>query len=92
MYITIKTIGGNGMEDVLVQESIEETDTLNATDRCDSCGAQAYVWLNGVTGDLLFCGHHFTKYEEKLRSYAFEILDERHKMGIKRESSAANTA
>ena len=78
------------MEDVLVKESVEETDTLNATDRCDSCGSQAYVWLNGVTGDLLFCGHHFNKYEDKLRAYAFEIVDERYKLGIKRESSAAN--
>ena len=76
------------MEDVLVKESVEETDTLNATYRCDSCGSQAYVWLNGVTGDLLFCGHHFNKYEDKLRSYAFEIVDERYKLETKRESSA----
>ena len=76
------------MEDVLVKESVEETDNLNATDRCDSCGSQAYVWLNGVTGDLLFCGHHFNKYEDKLRSYAFEIVDERYKLETKRESSA----
>lgn len=76
------------MENVLVQESIKETDTLNATDRCDSCGSQAYVWLNGVTGDLLFCGHHFTKYEDKLRAYAFEIIDERYKLETKISSSA----
>jgi hypothetical protein len=72
------------------EEIVQETDTLNAHDRCDSCQSQAYVWVNGITGDLLFCGHHFTKHEDKIRSYAFEIIDERHKLSIKRESSAAN--
>ena len=74
-----------------METMVEElSDTLNATDRCDACQSQAYVWLNGVNGDLLFCGHHFVKNEEKLRAYAFEVIDERHKLGIKRESSAAN--
>ena len=82
------TIGDDDMEDVLVKEILEETDVLNAHDRCDSCGSQAYVWVNGVNGDLLFCGHHFAKSEEKLRAYAFEITDERHKLEVKRESSA----
>lgn len=72
------------------EEIVQETDTLNANDRCDSCGAQAYVWVNGITGDLLFCGHHFSKHEDKIRSYAFEIIDERYKLSVKRESSAAN--
>lgn len=50
---------------------------LKVSDRCDGCGSQAFVWVNGVNGDLLFCGHHFAKYEDKLREYAFEIIDER---------------
>ena len=66
----------------------EKSDTLNATDRCDACGSQAYIWVNGVSGDLLFCRHHFLKHEDKLREYAFEIIDETHKLGIKVESSA----
>ena len=73
------------------EELIQEIDILNAHDRCDSCQAQAYVWVNGVNGDLLFCGHHFAKNEVKLRAYAFEIIDERHKLQINRESSAANS-
>jgi hypothetical protein len=70
------------------EDLIEETDILNAHDRCDSCNSQAYVWVNGVSGDLLFCGHHFAKNEVGLRAYAFEIVDERHKLEVKRESSA----
>ena len=82
------TIGDDEMQNVLVKEVLEETDVLNAHDRCDSCGSQAYVWVNGVNGDLIFCGHHFVKNEVKLRAYAFEIIDERHKLEVKRESSA----
>jgi hypothetical protein len=33
-----------------------------------------------VAGELLFCGHHYNKHEEKLKTYAFEIIDERSKL------------
>ncbi len=70
--------------DTMVQE---KSDTLNANDRCDACGAQAFVWVNGVSGDLLFCRHHWIKNEDKLRQYAFEIIDETWKINDKSESS-----
>ena len=64
---------------------MEEKDfTLTAMDRCDSCGAQAYVHVTGVSGDLLFCSHHFNKWEEKIREFAFEIIDEREKLNENR--------
>ncbi|GAA1792085.1 MULTISPECIES: DUF7455 domain-containing protein [Leucobacter] len=49
---------------------------LDALDRCDSCGAQAYVraMLNG--SELLFCAHHARKHEEKLRPIAEVWHDE----------------
>ena len=50
---------------------------LNALDRCDRCGAQAYVralLLNG--GELLFCAHHGKEYAEKLKTVAVAIQDE----------------
>ena len=53
---------------------------LGPQDRCDSCSAEALVWVNGVAGELLFCGHHYNKHEEKLKDYAFEIIDERDKL------------
>lgn len=56
---------------------------LTNLDRCDSCGAQALVKCNGVTGELLFCGHHFAKNEEKIKEWAFEIVDEREKINPK---------
>ena len=53
---------------------------LGPVDRCDSCQAEALVWVNGVAGELLFCGHHYAKNEAKLKDYAFEIVDERSKL------------
>ena len=65
------------MEESKVEEKQGRELTLN--DRCDSCGAAAYVRVKGVTGELFFCGHHFSKFEntEKMKSFAFEVLDER---------------
>jgi len=53
---------------------------MNAQDRCDRCNSQAFVWVNGVAGDLMFCRHHFMKHEKALRAYAFEIIDESEKL------------
>ena len=32
---------------------------LKIADRCDKCGAQAFVLATGVSGELMFCGHHY---------------------------------
>jgi hypothetical protein len=49
---------------------------LTAVDRCDSCGAQAYIAAEVNGSELLFCAHHGRKYEEKLRSIATSWHDE----------------
>jgi len=57
------------------------TPVLSATDRCDRCGAQAYVRVVLPGGsDLLFCSHHWNTHEEKLRLQAVEVVDETHKL------------
>lgn len=50
---------------------------LTASDRCDRCGARAYlrVVLPGG-GELLFCAHHGRAHESALRAVEAEILDE----------------
>lgn len=50
---------------------------LTAIDRCDRCGAQAYVRVTISAAELLFCGHHFAGSEDKLRAVATSIHDER---------------
>jgi len=50
---------------------------LTAADRCDRCGAQAYVRATLDSGlDLLFCAHHFHENELRLRAVAVHIHDE----------------
>ncbi len=47
---------------------------LTSLDRCDRCGAQAYVRVrmnNG--GELMFCAHHGRKYDDALRKVAIDI-------------------
>ena len=50
---------------------------LSAQDRCDRCGAQAFILAKGLAGHLYFCAHHFTKWETSIREFAFEVVDER---------------
>lgn len=63
---------------VSMSESILTTTApaLSALDRCDSCGAQAYVRVGMNNGELLFCAHHGRKYHEKLSSIASSWHDE----------------
>ncbi|MDN5795125.1 MAG: hypothetical protein L0H79_05160 [Intrasporangium sp.] len=50
---------------------------LTATDRCDRCGAQAYVRARLVSGgELLFCAHHGREHLPALQGLAIEIHDE----------------
>ena len=50
---------------------------LTATDRCDRCGARAYVRvLLPSRLELLFCAHHNRQYASELTKIAVEIRDE----------------
>lgn len=59
---------------------------LTKEDRCDRCSVQAYVKIVGVTGELLFCGHHYNKIVndpesyKKMMSFMYAILDERERL------------
>lgn len=77
----------------LKKEKIEHVDPhkdflLDINDRCDSCGAQAFVWVKGNSGDLMFCGHHYNKIMDNADSavammeFATETIDERERLAI----------
>ncbi len=52
-------------------------EALTAADRCDRCGAQAYVRVTLPAGsELLFCAHHGREYAPKLRELDARIADE----------------
>lgn len=57
-------------------DSLESQFSLTALDRCDSCGAQAYIRVQLDRGELLFCAHHGKKYQEKLAGIAQSWHDE----------------
>ncbi len=68
--------------------AIDDTPTtLTASDRCDRCGAQAYVraTLPGGT-DLLFCGHHGNAHRPSLLVAGASIHDETERLRTPRES------
>lgn len=50
--------------------------SLNANDRCDACGAQAYVRVEMPSGVLHFCAHHARKHGEKIQEVATHVHDE----------------
>lgn len=58
-------------------DELERTEQLlTALDRCDYCGAQAYVKATLASGELLFCNHHATEFKAKLQPVALEWHDE----------------
>jgi hypothetical protein len=61
-----------------ITDTIDELDlpSLTGLDRCDSCGAQAYVRVTLASGELLFCAHHGAKFKEKLFPTAIAWHDE----------------
>ena len=57
------------------------TAALSAADRCDRCGAQAYLRVELQSGgELLFCAHHAREHGDKLREIAANMVDETHKL------------
>lgn len=54
---------------------------LTAEDRCDRCGAQAYLRVElHAGGELLFCAHHAREHGDKLKEVAVNLVDETHKL------------
>ncbi len=62
--------------DSTVVDELASRDQLTALDRCDSCGAQAYIRVKVASGELLFCAHHGAKFKDKLMPSALEWHDE----------------
>ena len=59
--------------------AVDELETpyeLTALDRCDACGAQAYIRVVVASGELLFCAHHGAKFKEKLAPTALTWEDQ----------------
>ncbi|TQN32295.1 hypothetical protein FHX37_2245 [Haloactinospora alba] len=71
--------------------TLAPTQPLTAADRCDRCGAQAYVRvvLNSG-GELLFCAHHMREHDDSIRKIAAEIQDETNRLHEETPGAAAD--
>lgn len=63
----------------LVRPANTPTPQLTAADRCDQCGARAWVRATMSSGSCLyFCAHHANRNIEAFIKQGVELLDERH--------------
>jgi hypothetical protein len=74
------------MNTMITEDIVAKEWVLKATDRCDSCAAEALVKVTGLSGELMFCGHHYNKIMDnpkgykKMISFALTVVDERDKL------------
>ena len=75
------------MTELMTEEPVLNKEwQLKATDRCDSCNAEALVEVTGIDGSLMFCGHHYNKIMDnaegykKMMSFMISVIDERDKL------------
>ena len=63
-------------EEVIVSAAIA-IETLTAADRCDRCGARAYIRVSLPSGgELLFCAHHGHAHQPALEAADARVHDE----------------
>ncbi|TKK87110.1 hypothetical protein FDA94_18460 [Herbidospora galbida] len=69
--------------------ALAPTKPLTALDRCDRCGAQAYIRATLPVGaELLFCAHHGRQHVAALRDKGAEIQDESARLSTTPASAA----
>ncbi|MBW3068162.1 hypothetical protein GZ998_01335 [Actinomyces sp. 594] len=68
------------------QAAATETRPLTTADRCDVCGAQAYLRVVLASGELLFCAHHGHAHRDALERQALFIQDESDRLTRSNES------
>ena len=62
-----------------VDEAVDELAPLVVADRCDQCGAQAFIRVRMTSGsELLFCGHHGREHAPALAAAGADVRDDTH--------------
>lgn len=56
--------------------TLAQPPSLTIADRCDRCGAQAFIRAVFLSGDLTFCGHHGRELLATLQRDAVRVEDE----------------
>ncbi len=74
----------------MIKDDVKQDWLLSPLDRCDRCNSEALVKVTGISGELMFCGHHYNKIMDnpegykKMMSFALTVLDERSKLDVDR--------
>jgi hypothetical protein len=55
--------------------TLAQPPSLTIADRCDRCGAQAFIRAVFAAGDLTFCGHHGRELLRPLQREALLVED-----------------
>jgi hypothetical protein len=64
---------------MLEQTALTDTDPNLLVNRCDRCGAQAYLFfVFRDESELAFCAHHGNKYYNAAAEVSKRIIDMRH--------------
>ena len=73
------------MTTAMIHQTVSESPEreLLAMDRCDRCGAQAYMQAVKGNDELLFCGHHGREHLRVLVDQHWVVLDSTHKLNKK---------
>jgi hypothetical protein len=72
--------------------AVATSSALSAADRCDRCGAQAYLRVELQSGgELLFCAHHAREHGDKLREIAATVIDETDKLSERPSTTDAES-
>lgn len=70
----------------MIKDEVSQEWQLSPLDRCDRCSAEALVKVTGISGDLMFCGHHYNKIMSipegynSMMSFMISVVDERDKL------------
>lgn len=70
----------------MIKDEVSQEWQLSPLDRCDRCSAEALVKVTGISGDLMFCGHHYNKIMSipdgynSMMSFMISVIDERDKL------------
>ncbi len=68
--------------------TLAQPPSLTIADRCDRCGAQAFIRAVFVSGDLTFCGHHGRELSVPLQRDALLFEDATESINTKPSQSA----
>jgi ribosomal protein S27AE len=69
-------------------EATKVRDLNRLEDRCDRCGAEAFILAVKEDSELLFCGHHGAKHSNALVLSGWTIQDERDRINTLPSPSA----